>query len=418
VFEALVITLREGVEAALVLAIALAFLKRRGLERRIRALFLGAGLALLASAAAAIVATRVAFNEELAEGIAMLTGAALVASLVWWMQKAAPHMKQEVERGIERAGGAGAVGVFVFAFLMVFREGAETAVFLSAAGFTSHGLSLWVGALLGLVLAIAFGLLFARGSLRVPLKPFFSVTMAVLTLVAFQLLVGGLHELSEAEVLPASRQEMALIGPLVKNELLLFTLTVLLAAGWLLLGGQREPAAVPADAHGPEARLARAARQRERARRRWTGVVALLVVGLLSMAFVQRARAPERPPALPVPVVEGAVHIDTAPLADGHLHFFEVALRERPVRIFAVQVGEQVRVCLDACEICGDKGYFEDGSAVVCRNCMSPIVRTSLGRAGGCNPIPLPNRGVAAPTPHLEVLERDLRGLLPTLEGR
>jgi len=417
-FEALVITLREGVEAALVLAIALAFLKRRGLERHSRALWAGAGLALALSAGVAVWATRVAFNQELTEGIAMLAGAVLVASLVWWMRKAAPQMKREVESGIERAGGAGALGVFVFAFGMVFREGAETALFLSAAGFTSQGLSLWLGALLGLMLAAAFGVLFVRGSLRVPLKPFFSVTTAVLALVAFQLLVGGLHELSEAEVLPASRREMALIGPLVKNELLLFTLTVMLAAGWLLLGGPREPATAPADVAGPEARLACAARQRERSRRRWTGLVALLVVGLLSTAFVQRSRAPERAPALPVPLEDGVAHIDPGPLADGRLHFFQVTLAERPIRIFAVRVGDEVRICLDACEICGDKGYFEDGSSVVCRNCMSPIVRISLGRAGGCNPIPLPHREVQEATPRLEVLERDLRGLLPALEGR
>src|SRR5437870_3053020 len=82
----------------------------------------------------------------------------------------------------------------------------------------------WSGAALGLALAVGFGVLFVRGTLRIPLKPFFSLTTAVLLLISIQLLVGGLHELSEAEVLPASRREMAIIGPLVKNELLLFTL--------------------------------------------------------------------------------------------------------------------------------------------------------------------------------------------------
>ena len=108
-----------------------------------------------------------------------------------------------------------------------------------------------------------FGVLFVRGALRVPLKPFFSLTSAVLLLIALQLLVGGLHELSEAEVLPASRTEMAIVGPLVKNELLLFTLTVALAAGWLLFGAGR---ARRAGARGGAARRRgsqRAASQRE-----------------------------------------------------------------------------------------------------------------------------------------------------------
>src|SRR5439155_5568751 len=141
-----------------------------------------------------------------------------------------------------------------------------------------------IGAAAGLVLAIAFGVLFVRGALKVALKPFFSLTSAVLLLIALQLLIGGLHELSEGQVLPSSRAEMALIGPLVKNELLLFTLTVALAALWLLFA---RPAASPpgAAAEGPEARLARARQARERGAWRGTGAAALVVVALLSVAF-------------------------------------------------------------------------------------------------------------------------------------
>ena len=95
------------------------------------------------------------------------------------------------------------------------------------------------------------------------------------------------------------------------------------------------------------------------------------------------------------------------------------ALDERPVRFFAVQVGDEVRVCFDACEICGDKGYFEDGTAVVCRNCTSPIVRTSLGRTGGCNPIPLAHRAVETPEgPRLEISAVQVREVIPRLGGR
>ena len=370
-FEALVITLREGVEAALVLAIALALLKRRGQERLYVPVFAGAGLALLASASVALLASRLTYNEELAEGIAMLAGAILVTTLVAWMWKAAPRFKAEIESGIERAtagrGGAGPFGLFLFAFGMVFREGVETAIFLSAAGFNSHGLMLWLGATIGLVLAAVFGVLFARGSLRVPLKPFFSLTSAVLLLIALQLLVGGLHELSEAQVLPSSRAEMALVGPIVKNELLLFTLTA-----------------------GPARRLERAARQKEIARRRWTGVVGLAVVTFLSTAFVQESRLPARAKAQSLTLEGEAARFDAVACQDGHIHFYEVVLPEGAVRFFAIQVGQELRTCLDACEICGDKGYFESSGSVVCRNCTSPIAISSIGRTGGCNPIPLP----------------------------
>jgi FTR1 family protein len=395
VFEAFIITLREGVEAALVLAIAQSLLKRRGLGHLSPALLAGAVVAVLASAVVAVLATRIDYNQELAEGIAMLVGAVLVLSLTIWMWRAAPHLKDEIESGLERAAGGSTAGVFVFAFAMVLREGVETAIFLSAAGFNSQGLSLWVGAMIGLAFAVLFGVLFIRGTLRVPLKPFFSLTSAVLLLVALQLLVGGLHELSEGQILPSSRAEMALVGPLVKNELLLFTVTVALAAGWLLFGPvQRMPAA--AQAEGPEARRARAALLRDRARRRWTGVIGLAIVAFLSVAFVQRARVPDRPPARAVAFNAGAIELERAPLADGHAHFFETSLGDsghtRAVRFFVIQVGGELRACLDACIICGDKGYFEGKGVLMCRNCDSPISYASLGRAGGCNPIPVPSR--------------------------
>ncbi len=420
-FEALIITLREGVEAVLVLAIALAFLRRRGRERLAGALYGGAGAALALSVGVAALAARVTWNEELAEGIAMLVGAALVVSLVVWMWRSAPRMREEIEAGLGQAtdaagaGGGSVPGVFVFAFAMVFREGVETAIFLSAARFNSEGLALWLGALAGLALAVGLGVLFVRGSLKVPLRPFFTVTSAVLSLLAFQLLVGGLHELSEAQVLPASKAEMAIIGPLVRSNLLIFTLTIAIAVGWLLIG--RPTAATPAaDAAGPEARLARAAAHQESARRRWSGIVGLLVIALLASAFVREWRQPTRPPAQPLALSGGEAQFDLAPLADGHLHFYEVPVQGATVRFFALKVGSDIRTCFDACEICGDKGYYERGASLICRNCVAPIVRGSVGRTGGCNPIPLPHRPVGGTA--IAVTETDLRAVLPHLKGR
>ena len=393
-FEALVITLREGMEAALVLAIALALLKRRGASHLNGALYAGAALALVLSVAAAALALRITYNEELAEGIAMLVGALLVFSLVWWMWKAAPHMKDEIETGMTRAtgGGGGATGVFLFAFGMVFREGVETAIFLSAAGFNSHGLALWLGALIGVAIAAGFGVMFARGTLRIRLKPFFSFTSAVLMLIGLRLFVGGLHELSEAQVLPSSRTEMAVIGPIVRSELLLVALTVALAAAWLVFSKSPVPASAAGAASGPEARRARAERARDEARRRWTATLGLVAVAFLATAFVQSSRAPERPAAEPLTSAGGVVSFEAAAIPDHHARFYETDLGAGPVRLFALRIGDGVKVCLDACEICGDKGYFEQGGAMVCRNCMSPIVLNSVGRAGGCNPIPVQSR--------------------------
>lgn len=416
-FEAFVITLREGVEAALVLGIAVTLLRRRGLANLIPTLLAGAGVALLGSVGIAWLATRFTYNEEITEGIAMLVGAVLVFALVWWMWKAAPRMKQEIEHGIERAAGSGGgrLGLFLFSFFMVLREGAETAIFLSASSLNSEGLGRLLGALAGLVLATTFGVLFARGTLRVPLKPFFSLTSAVLILIGIQLLVGGLHELSEGQVLPASKAEMAMIGPLVKNELLVFTLTVAMAAAWLLFGPRAVPAPAAAAAEGPQARLERAARMRDESRRRWTGILAVIVVGFLSVAFVKSSSLPAKEAGTTLALTNGGVSVPSADLADGRMHFYEADLPAGHVRFFAVKDKDQVHTCLDACEICGDKGYFLEGDHAVCRNCTSPIPLASLGRTGGCNPIPLPSRADAGV---LWIKAEDLERLIPKQKGR
>ena len=98
-FEALVITLREGVEAALVLAIALAVLRRRGMQSLVPALFLGTVAAHAVSAVTGVLLSRIPFNEELTEGVTMIAGAILVFGLVAWMWQTGPNMRQEIEAG-------------------------------------------------------------------------------------------------------------------------------------------------------------------------------------------------------------------------------------------------------------------------------------------------------------------------------
>ena len=97
----------------------------------------------------------------------------------------------------------------------------------------------------------------------------------------------------------------------------------------------------------------------------------------------------------------------------------EATLPTGAARFFAIRIGDRTQLCFDACEICGDKGYFEDNGALVCRNCTSPIALTTVGRAGGCNPIPISTREVAgASGPLLEIRAAELEAVLPRLGGR
>jgi uncharacterized membrane protein len=109
------------------------------------------------------------------------------------------------------------------------------------------------------------------------------------------------------------------------------------------------------------------------------------------------------------------VSFEASALTDRHARFYETELGPRHARFFAISLNGEVRVCLDACEICGDKGYFEHGGAMVCRNCMSPIALNSVGRSGGCNPIPLPSHAVGG---KVTVSASDLEAVLPGLRGR
>ena len=105
------------------------------------------------------------------------------------------------------------------------------------------------------------------------------------------------------------------------------------------------------------------------------------------MCYIRVTFGPE--PATPLTVESGNVGFEAGALADGRMHFYDAQLPTGNVRIFAIQVAGQIHTCLDACEICGPKGYFLQGGAAVCRNCTSPIPLTSLGRGGGCNPVPV-----------------------------
>ena len=137
-------------------------------------------------------------------------------------------------------------GLFLFVFLMVLREGVETVLILGAVSLNSTELLSFLGTLSGVIVAIVFGVMFVKGSVRVNLQKFFRVTTVILFFVAAQLIISGLHELSENGVLPSSREEMALIGPIVRNDLFFFVTIVALAALMVLFEvKRRQPAALP-----------------------------------------------------------------------------------------------------------------------------------------------------------------------------
>lgn len=406
-FEALVITLREGIEAALMVGIIVAFLRRQGGERHLSAVWTGLVAAVVASIAGAFLLYRIAVNEEVFEGLLYVFSALLVATLLIWMwrhsHELAGEMKGKLSRILDReSSGSIRLGLFLFTFLMVFREGLETVLFLSAVSLTTTGLQSFLGALVGIGLAVAFGVLFVRGSLRIDLKRFFAVTGIALLIFTVQLLVNGYHELSEAGWLPANETTMATVGPLVKNEF--FFLAAVLALPLLMLlipgtarksTGAPEETAGAATASAADRRLERAADQRQVRSRRWAGVLGLVILGVLGLGWVYSAKPKALSAATPLDVVDGRVSLPLVELADSKLHRYQVEIGGRAIRFIAIQVAPgEVAAAFDACVICGPHGYYQEGSNIVCLHCGSAVYPPTIGQAGGCNPIPLASRSV------------------------
>ena len=392
--SALLVALREGVEAALVVGIVLVYLNRTGRRALVGYAWAGVALATLASFVAAEFLQRLRVSEDGFEGVLMLLAAVLVVTMIVWMNRVARHLKKEIEQRVEayaqRATAAAGFGIGFFVFLMVFREGAELVLILRAVELSTAGVEVWIGAALGVAIAIAVGLFFFQGTLRIPLHRFFKATSAILMVVAFQLALTGVHELSEAMWLPSSKTEMATIGPIVRNEIFFFA--VILGAAALVVmrewfGAKETPDTAPAV--NPAERRMR--EWRFRRQRRWSFAAAFLCVAVvLSLAaefvYARVAAAPVQATQLVVRANEARIPL--AEVADTKLHYYTADANGTVIRFLVIRKSNgEYATALDACQICGWSGYRQEGQNVVCRNCGAAIYIPSIGESGGCNPV-------------------------------
>ena len=248
--QAFIGTLREGVEAALIVGITLAYLGKIGRPQLRKFVYFALAAAFVASIGVAIVLSRLQWNQDIFEGWIMLAAAFFVVTMIIFMMKTGRKLKGHIEGKVGLLAGENAgFGLFVFVFLMVLREGVETVLYLGAVSLNTTELMSFSGTLLGVMVAILFGVMFVKGSLPINLQKFFRVTTVILFFVAGQLIITGLHELSENGVLPSSKREMAIVGPIVANDWFFFVTIFALAALMVLFEvKRREPATVSASA--------------------------------------------------------------------------------------------------------------------------------------------------------------------------
>ena len=249
--QAFIITLREGLEAFLIIAISLAYLRKSRRSELIPAVHWGIATSLVLSIAAAWMFYQ-ARNQALWEGLLALAAAVSVASLTVHMWRHAKRIKRDIEGHLQsstlKSGSAAFAGVFLFTMLMITREGMETALLMGTLLFQMQApLQMTAGALGGLLLAGFVASLWSRYGHRVNLGLFFQVTAVFLMVFVVQLLIYGFHELTEANIFPYSEPLHIATEPFGPDGLYgkwLTYLLVVMPMGWLLFAsmfGNRKP---------------------------------------------------------------------------------------------------------------------------------------------------------------------------------
>jgi high-affinity iron transporter len=244
-WQGFTIALREGIEAFLIVALTLSYLKRTGRDSLARAVYAAIAVSAATCAAAGVLFSKAA-NHSLWEGILALVAAALVGSFLVYMKRVAAHLKSDIENRIETEATAASRrrafwGVFGFTLLMITREGMETALLVVTALFQMKSSAVAAGLVLGLLAAVAIAFLWTRLGRGVDLRALLNISSVFLAIFLVQLLLYGVHELSEAGVFPASQaihDATEILGPDGRvGHLLAYALavvpTVWLGATWL-----------------------------------------------------------------------------------------------------------------------------------------------------------------------------------------
>ena len=204
------IALREGLEAALIIGILVAYLVKTGRNHLLTPLWVGVGLAIAASLALGgflsfTSAELTPRGEEFFAGTTSFLAVGFVTWMIFWMKRAARGLRDELHGKVDSAVGAGSLSIAVTAFVAVVREGLETALFIYT-NFKTVGAasSATIGLILGLALAVALGYLIYNRSVKINLSKFFQITGTALVVVAAGVLSYGIHEYQELGWLPGA----------------------------------------------------------------------------------------------------------------------------------------------------------------------------------------------------------------------
>jgi len=244
-FANFMIGIREGLEAALIIGILVAYLKKTSQQSKYRFIALGV---LAALATAVLAGLGLTFLDEQASdhteilitGTTSLLAVAFVTWMVFWMAKTSKNLSKEIHSKMEEASN---LSLFVIAYLTVVREGVETSIFLwTAAKTTGEGQTAWLGAIVGILAAAVLGYWIFKGMLRINLGKFFQYTGTYLLVLTAGIFAYAIGEFTELGFLPETQTAYDLSGITPEGSVLEVTLkgtlgynptpTVLQVAAW------------------------------------------------------------------------------------------------------------------------------------------------------------------------------------------
>ncbi|MGH2621113.1 MAG: iron uptake transporter permease EfeU [Anaerolineales bacterium] len=211
---ATLISLREGLEAALIVGILLGYLRKIDHPAGRGPVWIGVLAAVILSVGVAVVIQTVGLElegsaEQIFEGTTMFLAVGVLTWMIFWMRYQARLMRSSLEQDVQAAVAAGRNrGLAAVSFVAVLREGVETALFLSAAAFASNDGGTLAGAVLGLGLAALIGYLIYATTARLNVRIFFNLTSVLLLIFAAGLFAHGVHEFQEAGVFPTLNAQL------------------------------------------------------------------------------------------------------------------------------------------------------------------------------------------------------------------
>ena len=412
--ESIIISLREGIEIALVLGILIVYLKKIQQNSLITSVYVGLVLALIASIGGAIILQRLGIDQESLEGYFMLAAAIFVISMIVWMWMTAKRIRHEIEEKVNTivqsvSTWRAHLGILAFTFLMIVREGIETAIFLQAVALSTDAWRSIVGTVIGLSTATVFAVLFIRGSVRIDISRFLRVTAVTLLVFTLQLIVNAFHEFYEYGILPASPRMMGILGPIVQNNILFILAILSIPAIMLMIPGRAAPQPSRDSRDGKTPGGGRA-----KGERRWqlsAGIASICIISFLGVGDIFSSNHDVDLTAKPlITPSSGLIEIPVTEVSDNNVHRYSIVDQGLTIRFFVLRTGfGKFATAFDACYACYSYGrYYLKNGELICSQCDAPFPLSKLhltrGEAepdennsgsmegNGCAPIYLPSR--------------------------